>query len=171
MNIKATASGFDQSLSQASGERFKARADASAALALKYATLVDEEGRFPAEAIAMIKEQLLMGIFVPRELGGEGATMTEAAEVCYTLGRACASTGMIYAMHLVKVACIVNHGMGVPWQENILRRLDLEQLLFASSTTEGMGGGLEIAGDDTGLDDSHAVFRMDAEDAIHPRGG
>lgn len=141
MNIKATASGFDQSLAQASGERFKARADAAASVALKHAAQVDEEGRFPTEAIAMIKEQRLMGIFVPRELGGEGATMTEAAEVCYTLGRACASTGMIYAMHLVKVACIVTHGMGVPWQENILRRLDLEQLLFASSTTEGMGGG------------------------------
>ena len=57
------------------------------------------------------------------------------------MGRACASTGMIYAMHLVKVACIVNHGMGVDWQENVLKRLLSEQLLFASSTTEGMGGG------------------------------
>jgi acyl-CoA dehydrogenase len=119
----------------------KARADAAAAVALKYAVEVDTQGRYPAEAMAMLKEQRLMGILVPRELGGEGATMSDAAEVCYTIGRACASTGMIYAMHLVKVACIVNHGMGVAWQENVLRRLNAEQLLFASSTTEGMGGG------------------------------
>ena len=39
------------------------------------------------------------------------------------------------------MACIVNHGMGVDWQEQVLRRLLDEQLLFASSTTEGMGGG------------------------------
>lgn len=89
----------------------------------------------------MIKQQRLMGILVPQSLGGEGASISDAAEVCYTLGRACGSTGMIYAMHLVKVACIVNHGMGNAWQENALRRLDSEQLLFASSTTEGMGGG------------------------------
>lgn len=117
------------------------RANAAAAVALENAASVDAGSRFPAEAIAMIKEQRLMGILVPRKLGGEGASVSDAAEVCYTLGRACGSTGMIYAMHLVKVACIVNHGMGNAWQENILRRLDMEQLLFASSTTEGMGGG------------------------------
>jgi acyl-CoA dehydrogenase len=121
--------------------RFKARAEAAAAVALKHADDVDAESRYPAEAMAMLKQQKLMGIMVPRELGGEGATMSEAAEVCYTLGRACGSTGMIYAMHLVKVACIVNHGLGVAWHDNILKRLRDEQLLFASSTTEGMGGG------------------------------
>ena len=141
MNIKASETAFNTATAETAGLRFKARTDAAAAIALKHAADVDAKGRFPAEATAMLKEQRLMGIFVPRGLGGEGATMTEAAEVCYALGRACASTGMIYAMHLVKVACIVNHGMGVPWQENILRRLDMEQLLFASSTTEGMGGG------------------------------
>ena len=136
MNVAAKSSDF-----AGTGDSLKARADAAAAVARAHAADVDAEGRFPAEAIAALKEQRLMGILVPRSLGGEGAGMSEAAEVCYTLGMACGSTGMIYAMHLVKVACIVNHGMGMEWQENILRRLDAEQLLFASSTTEGMGGG------------------------------
>ncbi len=125
---------------QANGD-LSARADAAGAIALLHAADVDAASRFPAEAIAALKQQRLMGILVPRALGGEGASMSEAAEVCYTLGKACASTGMIYAMHLVKTACIVNHGMGAAWHESVLRRLEAEQLLFASSTTEGMGGG------------------------------
>ena len=122
-------------------QRFKARTEAAYAVALEHAPRVDEAGRFPSEAMAMLKQQRLMSVLVPRELGGEGASMSEAAEICYGLGRACASTGMIYAMHMVKAACIVNHGLGADWHENLLRRLDLEQLLFASSTTEGIGGG------------------------------
>ena len=124
-----------------SSERFRARSEAVSAVALKHAESVDEAGRFPEEAIAMLREQRLMGILVPRELGGEGATISEAAEICFALGRSCASAGMIYAMHLVKVACIVNHGHAALWHANMLRRLEKEQLLFASSTTEGMGGG------------------------------
>lgn len=139
MNVKDA--GFASAEALTVPNAFKARAEAAAAVALKHADDVDAKGRFPAEAIAMLKKQRLMGIMVPTELGGEGARISDAAEVCYTLGRACGSTGMIYAMHLVKVACIVNHGMGVEWQENILKRLHAEQLLFASSTTEGMGGG------------------------------
>ena len=142
MNVmNAKDAGFASAEALTVPNAFKARAEAAAAVALKHADDVDAKGRFPAEAIAMLKKQRLMGIMVPTELGGEGARMSDAAEVCYTLGRACGSTGMIYAMHLVKVACIVNHGMGVEWQENILKRLHAEQLLFASSTTEGMGGG------------------------------
>ena len=122
-------------------ERFEARTAAVGAVALKHADGVDDAGRFPGEAIAALKERQLLGILVPRELGGEGATISEAAEICFGLGRSCASTGMIYAMHLVKVACIVNHGLAGAWHANMLRRLEKEQLLFASSTTEGIGGG------------------------------
>jgi acyl-CoA dehydrogenase len=82
-----------------------------------------------------------MGIMVPQDLGGEGAAPSEVADVCYRLGRACASTGMIYAMHQTKVACLVRHGRGSSWHQHLLRRLSADQLLFASSTTEGQGGG------------------------------
>ena len=53
------------------------------------------------------------------------------------LGRDCASTAMIYAMHQTKVACLVRHGRGSAWHQRLLRRLCAEQLLLASSTTEG----------------------------------
>jgi acyl-CoA dehydrogenase len=88
-----------------------------------------------------MREQRLLGVMVPHELDGEGASTAEVADICYRLGRACASTAMIYAMHQTKVACILRHGRGSAWHERLLRRLASEQLLFASSTTEGQGGG------------------------------
>ncbi|HEY5071342.1 MAG TPA: acyl-CoA dehydrogenase family protein [Caulobacteraceae bacterium] len=118
-----------------------ARAEAVAAVAALHADEVDRDGRFPIEAIEAAREQGLMGLMAPRALGGEGASVSQVADVCYILGRACASTAMIYAMHQVKVACVIRHGLGAAWHEDFIRKLITEQLLVASSTTEGQGGG------------------------------
>jgi acyl-CoA dehydrogenase len=118
-----------------------ARAEKVAAVAAEHAVAVDRDSRFPAEAIAAARAARLMGIAVPRELGGEGASISDVVDVCYTLGRACASAAMIYAMHQTKVACITRHGKGSAWHQRLLRRLCTEQLLLASSTTEGKAGG------------------------------
>jgi acyl-CoA dehydrogenase len=48
---------------------------------------------------------------------------------------------MIYAMHQTKVACITRHGKASAWHQRLLRRLCTEQMLLASSTTEGKAGG------------------------------
>ena len=106
-----------------------------------HARTVDQDARFPVEAMDAVREQRLLGLLIPRELGGEGAGIADVADVCFTLGRACASTAMIYAMHQTKVACIVRHGRGAPWHDGVLRRIAQEQLLLASSTTEGQNGG------------------------------
>ena len=128
-------------LAHGSGLNLAARAEKVAAVAAQHAAAVDRESRFPAEAIAAARAERLMGIAVPRELGGEGASISDVADVCYVLGRACAATAMIYAMHQTKVACIVRHGNGSAWHQRLLRRLCSEQLLLASSTTEGKAGG------------------------------
>jgi len=119
----------------------KSRAQAGAAIAAKHTESVDAAGRFPTEAFDAIREQRLLGIMVPTSLGGEGASLGDVTDVCYQLAQACASTGMIYAMHQVKVACLVRHHQGSRAVEGILRRLAAEQLLLASSTTEGQAGG------------------------------
>ncbi len=82
-----------------------------------------------------------MGILVPRSFGGEGASVSELVEVCYGLGRSCGSTALIYAMHQTKVACVVRHAADSLWHQTLMRRIAAEQLLLASSTTEGEGGG------------------------------
>ncbi len=119
----------------------RSRAAKVAAVAAAHAAAVDSESRFPEEAIAAVRAEHLLGIAVPRELGGEGAGIADVVDVCYALGRACASTAMIYAMHQTKVACVVRHGKASAWHQLLLRRLANEQLLLASSTTEGQGGG------------------------------
>jgi acyl-CoA dehydrogenase len=48
---------------------------------------------------------------------------------------------MIYAMHQVKIACLVRHAGGNAWQEDLQRKIAERQLLMASSTTEGANGG------------------------------
>jgi acyl-CoA dehydrogenase len=117
------------------------RAAKVAAVAAAHAAAVDGGSLFPEQAIAAARAERLLGIGVPRELGGEGAGIADIADVCYVLGRGCASTAMIYAMHQTKVACLVRHGKSSGWHQLLLRRLGNEQLLLASSTTEGNGGG------------------------------
>ena len=102
---------------------------------------VDRQARFPKAAIDAAREQGLLGIQIPTEFGGHGASMFDVTDMCYTLGRACASTAMIFAMHQTKVACLVRHGTGSGWHEMLMRRVAAEQLLLASSTTEGQNGG------------------------------
>ncbi len=120
---------------------FVARAEAAAAIAESFADEVDRDARFPAEAFAAIREQKLLGMLIPSELGGEGARAADIADVCATLGRACASTAMIFAMHQVKVACVVRHARGNAWQLGLQRRIAERQMLLSSSTTEGNNGG------------------------------
>ena len=96
---------------------------------------------FPQEAIDALKAEKLLGILVPAALGGEEASVADVVDVCYALGRACSSTGMIYAMHQVKAACVVHHGMDSAWHRDFMARMVADQLLLASSTTEGKGGG------------------------------
>ncbi len=118
-----------------------ARARTVAAIAAKNAVDVDGSARFPTESCAALKEQRLLGILVSRDFGGEGADITDVADVCYQLGQACSSTAMIYAMHQIKVACVTRHMRENGMLGNTMRRLCAEQLLLASSTTEGQGGG------------------------------
>ncbi len=105
------------------------------------ASAVDAEARFPSEAFAELRKQQLLGIQVPKSLDGEGAGIADIADVCYILGQSCSSTGLIYAMHQIKMACMVRHFKGHAALERILRRISAEQLLMASSTTEGQAGG------------------------------
>jgi acyl-CoA dehydrogenase len=126
---------------QGSGSGVPARAKEAAAVVVKHAAAVDAEARFPAESFAAIKAQRLLGIMVPTELGGEGATISQVGDVCYQLGQVCASTAMIFAMHQIKTACILRHRRANRTLEGLLRRLCAEQLLLASSTTEGQSGG------------------------------
>ena len=106
-----------------------------------HADAVDREARFPAEAIHALRQAGAMGSLVPKELGGLGLTVSQVASQCQQLGQACASTAMIYAMHQIKVSCLVNHVLGQAWHREFVQRIARERLLLASITSEvGTGG-------------------------------
>jgi acyl-CoA dehydrogenase len=118
-----------------------ARARAAAEVAKAHAAAVDAEARFPLEAFAELRKQRLLGVQVPTSLDGEGAALADIADVCYILGQSCSSTALIYAMHQIKMGCLVRHFKNSAAIEKVLRKIAAEQLLMASSTTEGQAGG------------------------------
>ena len=120
---------------------FPERSAAVAKAAAAEAEEVDRDARFPKAALDAMRLQRLLGVQIPHRFGGDGASISEITEMCYTLGRACSSTAMIFAMHQTKVACLVRHGAGSTWHETLMRRVAAEQMLLASSTTEGQNGG------------------------------
>jgi len=120
---------------------FPQRAATVAAAAKVEAEQVDRDACFPRTSIDTARQQRLLGVQIPLQFGGDGASIADVTEMCYTLGRACASTAMIFAMHQTKVACLVRHGTGSAWHEKLMRRVATEQMLLASSTTEGQNGG------------------------------
>jgi acyl-CoA dehydrogenase len=120
---------------------FPQRTAAVAAAATVEAEAVDRDARFPQKALDAMRAQRLLGVQIPLAFGGDGASVADITDMCYTLGRACASTAMIFAMHQTKVACLVRHGAGSDYHETLMRRVAAEQMLLASSTTEGQNGG------------------------------
>ena len=152
-----------------------ARSETVAKVATAHADSVDREARFPAEAFGAARSEKLLALQVPADLGGEGATIPDVAGICYALGRACASTGMIFAMHQIMVAILIRHARDSAWHRELLGQLLREQLLIASSTTEGNAGGdlrssvcaVERSGNRFGLTRDATVMSYGAEaDAI-----
>ncbi len=148
-----------------------ARARAAADVAQAHAAAVDAAARFPTESLAEIRRQRLLGIQVPAALGGEGVGIAKIADLCYILGQSCSSTALIYAMHQIKMACIVRHSQGNAAIGRILSRIAADQLLMASSTTEGQAGGnirsseaaVERLGDQVALERKATVISYAAE--------
>jgi acyl-CoA dehydrogenase len=120
---------------------FPKRTATVAAAAAADAEDVDRGARFPQKAIDTARTERLLGVQIPTAFGGDGASIFDITDMCYALGRACSSTAMIFAMHQTKIACLVRHGTGSAWHEGLMRRVASEQLLLASSTTEGQNGG------------------------------
>jgi acyl-CoA dehydrogenase len=143
----------------------RSRAQAAAAVAAAHALSVDRDARFPKEAFAAIREQGLLGLLVPKALGGEEASLAEVVDVCFTLGQACGSSGMIFAMHQIKMGCLVRHHRGSGAIERILRAVASEQWLLASSTTEGNAGG-NVRSSEAALERESGRIRLERKASV-----
>lgn len=129
------------SKNQIDSRNVAAAARIAAEVAAPAARSVDQESRFPSEALDAIKEARLLSAFVPQELGGLGCGMIELSQMCEALGQHCSSAAMVFAMHQIQVACIVRHSGASVFFRDYLRELVEKQLLIASVTSEaGVGG-------------------------------
>ena len=141
MNVQETSFRLPNGVKLERGASFQERVAAVASIAAADAEDVDRLARFPRAAIDAARERKLLGAQIPVAFGGFGASIFDLTDMCYTLGRACSSAAMIFAMHQTKVACLVRHSTGSRYHEALMRRVASEQLLLASSTTEGQNGG------------------------------
>lgn len=125
---------------------------------------VDRNARFPQESIDALREAQALAAFVPQPFGGGGVSFAALAEACFTLGRHCGASAMVFAMHQIQVASMVRHLEGADWHAAYLRTLADEQRLIASSTSEvGTGGdmGRSVAAVTPG-DDGSCSFEKQA---------
>jgi alkylation response protein AidB-like acyl-CoA dehydrogenase len=70
-----------------------------------HAADVDAQGRFPREAVDALAKAGLLGLTVPVEHGGMGQSIRVACVALDEIAQRCASTAMIYLMHLCGCSC------------------------------------------------------------------
>jgi alkylation response protein AidB-like acyl-CoA dehydrogenase len=76
------------------------------AVASEYAADVDRRARFPQEVVDALRDTGLMGLTIPRRHGGLGHGAAAASEVTRALSEYCASSGMIFTMHLAAIGVL-----------------------------------------------------------------
>jgi alkylation response protein AidB-like acyl-CoA dehydrogenase len=87
---------------KATVERLAAVADLHVA---PHAARIDQRAEFVRDSIAALGEHGYLGLTVPAEFGGMGAGIRTTAAALDAIAQRCASTAMVYLMHLCGVAC------------------------------------------------------------------
>jgi len=110
------------------------RAQRVAATIAEQAAAHDADDSFVADAYEALKAEGLFKALVPVEFGGGGADVADLCGVIRTLGAACGSTALAFAMHshLVAVAAWRWRNQGAP-TEGLLKRVAAEDLVLVSS--------------------------------------
>ncbi|MDA1362721.1 acyl-CoA/acyl-ACP dehydrogenase [Glycomyces luteolus] len=105
----------------------------------------DLNGRFPVENLELLRRSGFMGALVGKAYGGLGWSLGDFSWAARTIGAACMSTGLIWAMHCQQADTIAR--LGEPRLiEHLLPRIARGQVYIASVTTEpGTGARLQSA--------------------------
>ena len=97
--------------------------DTLAALAYRFAQGAaehDRAGSFPHENFAALHDAGLLGLTVPRGLGGEGATLAEVAETVGIIAEGCPATALVLAMQAIHTRHVTQ---GPGWSARVRERI------------------------------------------------
>jgi acyl-CoA dehydrogenase len=103
---------------------------------------VDLLGRFPSETVQAMRDERLLSALVPESLGGMGASFSDLSHGLEAMGRQCASSAMVIAMHHIQVACLVRHARSALIRDYLGELVDSQYLLASATTEVGTGGDL-----------------------------
>ncbi|QGY01914.1 acyl-CoA dehydrogenase [Methylobacterium mesophilicum SR1.6/6] len=84
----------------------------------------DRTGSFPHDSIADLREAGLLGLTVPRRLGGSGSGLLRAAEVVGAIGRSDPATALVLSMQLLQHALI--HRPDSAWSRGVADKVGEE---------------------------------------------
>ena len=98
----------------------------------------DEEGSFPHENYARLKETGYTTLIIPEQLGGLGATLLERIKAQERLAQGCGATALAINMHFNTLGLLVDlhKKFKAPNVEAMLRRISGEHLICGGSGSE-----------------------------------
>ncbi len=100
---------------------------------------VDREGIFPRENLKALARAGWNGVLLPKDLGGLGLDHVAFAIAAEEIGRACASTALVYVMHVGAAQTIALYGTAD--QKERWLRPGRDGLIGTYSTSEKASGG------------------------------
>lgn len=134
------------------------------------AAAVDDKGCFPQASMRSLREEGLLGLTVPVEFGGDGASLHTFVAVAQELAGACLSTAHLWTMHCFQVDAITRHGSAA-LRNALLPRVAAGEVYIASVTSErgrssdlfSAGAALRTQGDQLLLERSAPVVSGGAQ--------
>lgn len=94
----------------------------AAEVALPNSADVDAQARFPAESLKALADAGLYGLCLPTAVGGKSEGMRTFAAVVEELAASCASTAMVYVMHVSAAQAIASSAL-LKDRESILKEI------------------------------------------------
>ncbi|KAF0308155.1 NADH-cytochrome b5 reductase 1 [Amphibalanus amphitrite] len=102
----------------------------------------DQTYTYPRRSLSALAELRLLGLLVPRELGGLGESHACATMVLETLARyGCPSTALVYTMHLAACGILLRSHHRNDTLRDLLSRLDRDRLVGTTVHSDPASGG------------------------------
>ncbi len=101
---------------------------------------VDRNARFPSETVAALRENGLLSALLPKDCGGDDASLAEISSAIRGLAFHCASSALVLAMHSLETFNLKRHGT-TPGLKALAKDIGTNNLLVANGYSEvGFGG-------------------------------